>query len=48
MDMPAPKLAILGRKPAIVAALRDVLPADAVIDAYAAIVADVTADASSR
>ena len=25
MDMPAPKLAILGRKPAIVAALRDVL-----------------------
>ena len=33
MDMPAPKLAILGRKPAIVAALRDVLPADAVIDA---------------
>jgi len=33
MDMPAPKLAILGRKLAIVAALRDVLPADAVIDA---------------
>ncbi|MFZ9199957.1 MAG: FAD-linked oxidase C-terminal domain-containing protein [Paracoccaceae bacterium] len=33
MDMPAPKLAILGRKAAIVAALRDVLPADAVIDA---------------
>jgi glycolate oxidase len=33
MDMPAPKLAILGGKPAIVAALRDVLPADAVIDA---------------
>jgi glycolate oxidase len=33
MDMPAPKLAILGRKPAIVAALRDVLPPDAVIDA---------------
>lgn len=33
MDMPAPKLTILGRKPAIVAALRDVLPADAVIDA---------------
>jgi glycolate oxidase len=31
--MPAPKLAILGRKLAIVAALRDVLPADAVIDA---------------
>ena len=31
MDMPAPKLAILGRKPAIVAALRDVLPADALI-----------------
>lgn len=33
MQMPAPSQAILGRKPAIVAALRDVLPPDAVIDA---------------
>jgi glycolate oxidase len=33
MEMPAPSQAILGQKPAIVAALRQVLPADAVIDA---------------
>ena len=33
MDMPAPNPMILGQKPAIVAALRQVLPADAVIDA---------------
>jgi glycolate oxidase len=33
MQMPAPKQTILGQKPAIVAALREVLPDDAVIDA---------------
>lgn len=33
MDMPSPDPMILGQKPAIVAALREVLPADAVIDA---------------
>ena len=33
MDMPIPSQVILGRKPAIVAALREVLPEDAVIDA---------------
>ena len=33
MDMPMPSQVILGRKPAIVAALREVLPEDAVIDA---------------
>ncbi|TMV94957.1 FAD-binding protein [Thioclava sp. BHET1] len=32
MEMPDPKAAILARKPEIVARLRDVLPADAVID----------------
>ncbi len=32
MQMPAPDARILGRKPAIVARLREVLPADAVID----------------
>ena len=32
MDLPAPDPTILSRKPAIVAALRAVLPADAVID----------------
>ncbi len=33
MQMPIPDQVILARKPAVVAALRDVLPADAVIDA---------------
>ena len=33
MEMPVPDQVILGRKPALVAALREVLPADAVIDA---------------
>ncbi len=33
MDMPAPSQLIIGQKPALVAALRQVLPADAVIDA---------------
>lgn len=33
MDMPIPSQVILGKKPAIVAALRQVLPPDAVIDA---------------
>ena len=35
MQMPIPDQVILARKPAVVAALRDVLPADAVIDAPA-------------
>ncbi len=33
MEMPLPSQTVLGKKPAIVAALRDCLPADAVIDA---------------
>lgn len=33
MDMPAPSQLIISQKPALVAALRQVLPADAVIDA---------------